>query len=219
MTEPFDGEAIARADKAFLDSLSDHPLTRRPLYGAPCPPQPDFGPFDPTDKSQDGGAASVLRQHRRLDAGELRLSRGRLHEQGRRHLARRRRNHLPSRTCAGAWRHGRCSISARAAAIKTRSPVEDWMIARSPPLDSPRGDASRPAAADLHRKRLRHLQPLPAAGASGGQAATSSRSRPSSPGSCPMTTERAWLWHWLAHKARRPWIPMVAVIMVAEEFG
>ena len=27
------------------------------------------------------------------------------------------------------------------------------------------------------------------------------------------------MWHWLAHKARRPWIPMVAVIMVAEEFG
>ena len=27
------------------------------------------------------------------------------------------------------------------------------------------------------------------------------------------------MWHWLAHKARRPWMPMVAVIMVAEEFG
>ena len=27
------------------------------------------------------------------------------------------------------------------------------------------------------------------------------------------------MWHWLAHKARRPWVPMVAVIMVAEEFG
>jgi hypothetical protein len=52
MTEPFDGDAIARADREFLDSLSDHPLTRRPRYGAPCPPQPDFGPFDPTDKNQ-----------------------------------------------------------------------------------------------------------------------------------------------------------------------
>ena len=31
--------------------------------------------------------------------------------------------------------------------------------------------------------------------------------------------EREWFWHWLAHKARRPWVPMVAIIMVAEEFG
>ena len=31
----------------------------------------------------------------------------------------------------------------------------------------------------------------------------------------PDETERTWMWHWLAHKARRPWIPMVAVIMVA----
>ena len=35
----------------------------------------------------------------------------------------------------------------------------------------------------------------------------------------PDEAERTWLWHWLAHKARRPWMPMVAVIMVAEEFG
>ena len=35
----------------------------------------------------------------------------------------------------------------------------------------------------------------------------------------PDEAERTWMWHWLAHKARRPWIPMVAVIMVAEEFG
>jgi hypothetical protein len=35
----------------------------------------------------------------------------------------------------------------------------------------------------------------------------------------PDATERTWMWHWLAHKARRPWVPMVAVIMVAEAFG
>ena len=28
MTKPFDGEAIARADREFLDSLGDHPLVR-----------------------------------------------------------------------------------------------------------------------------------------------------------------------------------------------
>ena len=45
------------------------------------------------------------------------------------------------------------------------------------------------------------------------------RSKPSSRGSFPDDVERDWFWHWLAHKARRPWVPMVAVIMVAEEFG
>jgi hypothetical protein len=35
----------------------------------------------------------------------------------------------------------------------------------------------------------------------------------------PNDTEREWMWNYLAHKARRPWVPMIAVIMVAEEFG
>ena len=52
MDEGFDGEAISRADREFLASLDEHPLRRNPLYGTPCPPQPDFGPFDPKDKDQ-----------------------------------------------------------------------------------------------------------------------------------------------------------------------
>jgi hypothetical protein len=35
----------------------------------------------------------------------------------------------------------------------------------------------------------------------------------------PDDVERDWLWHWLAHKARKPWVPMVGVIMVAPKFG
>jgi hypothetical protein len=35
----------------------------------------------------------------------------------------------------------------------------------------------------------------------------------------PDDTERVWFWNYLAHKSRRPWVPMVGVIMVAEEFG
>jgi hypothetical protein len=35
----------------------------------------------------------------------------------------------------------------------------------------------------------------------------------------PDDAERTWCWNYLAHKARRPWVPMVGVIMVAEEFG
>ena len=57
----------------------------------------------------------------------------------------------------------------------------------------------------------------PAHPTSGGEIATVRR--PSSRGLFPDAAEREWFWHWLAHKARRPWVPMVAVIMVAEEFG
>jgi Family of unknown function (DUF5906) len=35
----------------------------------------------------------------------------------------------------------------------------------------------------------------------------------------PDAAEREWVWNYFAHKARRPWVPMVAVIMVAEKFG
>jgi hypothetical protein len=35
----------------------------------------------------------------------------------------------------------------------------------------------------------------------------------------PDAVERAWFWQWLAHKVREPWVPMVAIIMVAREYG
>src|SRR5262249_22250025 len=35
----------------------------------------------------------------------------------------------------------------------------------------------------------------------------------------PDNAEREWMWNYLAYKARKPWVPMIAVIMVAEEFG
>src|SRR5262249_7952193 len=38
----FDGDAISRADREFLASLSDHPLARHPLYSVPPPPRPNY---------------------------------------------------------------------------------------------------------------------------------------------------------------------------------
>jgi hypothetical protein len=35
----------------------------------------------------------------------------------------------------------------------------------------------------------------------------------------PDVVERAWFLQWLAHKVRAPWVPMVAIIMVAREYG
>ena len=40
--DTFDGDAISRADREFLASLSDHPLVRHPLYSVPPPPRPDY---------------------------------------------------------------------------------------------------------------------------------------------------------------------------------
>ena len=40
--DTFDGDAIGRADREFLASLSDHPLMRNPLYSVPPPPRPDY---------------------------------------------------------------------------------------------------------------------------------------------------------------------------------
>ena len=48
----FDGEAISRADREFLASLSDHPLARNPLYGVPCPPLPDFNNLRPEESEE-----------------------------------------------------------------------------------------------------------------------------------------------------------------------
>src|SRR4029077_4230534 len=35
----------------------------------------------------------------------------------------------------------------------------------------------------------------------------------------PDEVERTWCWNYFPHKTRKPWVPMVAIIMVAEEFG
>src|SRR6516162_1032274 len=40
--DTFDGDAISRADREFLASLSDHPLAQHPLYSVPPPPRPDY---------------------------------------------------------------------------------------------------------------------------------------------------------------------------------
>ena len=39
---PFDGDAISRADREFLASLGDHLLARHPLYSVPPPPRPNY---------------------------------------------------------------------------------------------------------------------------------------------------------------------------------
>src|SRR6478672_6638244 len=40
--DALDGDAISRADREFLASLSNHPLVRHPLYSVPPPPRPNY---------------------------------------------------------------------------------------------------------------------------------------------------------------------------------
>ena len=168
MTEPFDGDAISRADREFLDSLGDHPLARHPLYGVPCPPQPDFGPFDPKDTAQmaarmtfygdvvvpwllvnwayrEGAFFGKTPSAISLVDGEivsLAELRGRMDPWALRQHRSARRDQI--------------ALAGRGLAAR-----------EGPALDPPRGDAPRQAAADLRGGRLCGLQPLPAAGASG----------------------------------------------------
>ena len=213
----FNGAAISRADRAFLASLDDHPLRRNPLYGTPCPPQPDFGPFDSTDKDQTAARLAFFAQvvtwmlanyAYREGAfigrgGVISLVDGEVITL----------MDLRGRMAPWALIH----IGPRGG-LKMRSPVEDWMVAKariSIRREEMRSDQPRPTFEEDGYAIFNRYRP-PAHPAAGGDLAVFDAYFARL---VPDDEERAWMWHWLAHKARRPWIPMVAVIMVAEEFG
>ena len=213
----FDGDAISRADREFLASLDEHPLRQNPLYGTPCPPQPDFGPFDPKDTAQTAARLAFF-----ADVVTWMLANYAYREGA-----------FMSKEAPSRWSTARSSrfadLRGRMApwallhsgprgALKVRSPVEDWMLAkarRSIRREEMRPDQPRPTFEEDGYAIFNRYRP-PAHPATGGDLAAfeSYFAR-----LIPDEAERTWMWHWLAHKARRPWIPMVAVIMVAEEFG
>jgi hypothetical protein len=109
------------------------------------------------------------------------------------------------------------SVSDRGA-IKTRSPVEAWRISMariSIRREEMRSDRPRPTFTEDGYHIFNRYRP-PVHPKTGGDTAAF---RAFFAHLLPDERERTWFWHWLAHKARRPWIPMIAVIMVAEEFG
>jgi hypothetical protein len=102
--------------------------------------------------------------------------------------------------------------------IKIRSVVDDWM---KHPLRAhidkiqTRPDRPRPTFVEDGLTIFNRYWP-PAHPTSGGEIETF---KTFFAHLVPDEKERTWFWNYLAHKARRPWVPMVAVIMVAEEFG
>jgi hypothetical protein len=214
----FDGDAISRADREFLTSLGDHPLVCNPFYGEPCPPQPDFGAFSPEEDNvrqakrktffavvidwmmvnyayregafvSKGGAISLV------DGEIISLT------------------DLRSRMAPWAL----LAVGPRGG-IKMHSPVDDWLRATarlSVRREEMRPDRPRPTFAEDGYTIFNRYRP-PAHPAEGGDVAAF---KDFLARLIPDDAERKWFCHWLAHKARRPWVPSIAIIMVAEEFG
>jgi len=207
MTDAFDGEAIKRADREFLASLSNHPLAQHPLYSTPCPP--------PNLNNPDAAFQAAL-DWMLVNYGFF----------------------------AGAYLGRGDIISLVDGKITTVNCMRDFMklhAIEGPP--GPRG--GKPKKVHVVDKMLEHplrvqidgiqcrcdkLRPTfeedgvtiynrywpPAHPKSGGEIDTFETFFARL---FPDKAEREWLWNYFAHKTRKPWVPMVAVIMVAEEFG
>jgi hypothetical protein len=214
--DTFDGDAISRADREFLESLADHPLSRHPLYGAPCPPMPDFTQLRPEENKeaiQEAVFAKVVdwmlvnyayREGAFMGKGGIiSLVDGEVFS-----FADLRGRMAPWELMEVGPRGG----------IKMRSPASDWRSAAarlSIRRETTRPDRPRPTFEEEGHTIFNRYQP-PAHPTKGGDIVSFEIFFENL---VPDAKEREWLWHWLAQKARRPWLPMIAVIMVAEKFG
>jgi hypothetical protein len=215
-SDTFDGEAISRTDREFLASLSDHPLMRDPRYSAPPSPRPNY---DACATLDDRTAAQEACFPAALDwmlvnyayytdafmgkGGIISLVDGKIGT-----IASLRGLMQPHTIVEEGPRGG----------LKKTSVVDAWMThPQRAQIDKiqTRSDRPRPTFEEDGITIYNRYWP-PAHPKSGGEIETF---KTFFARLVPNDAERAWLWNWLAHKARRPWVPMVAVIMVAEEFG
>src|SRR4051812_22754387 len=199
MDDIFDGDAISRADREFLASLDAHPLRENPLYGTPCPPPPDFGPFDPNDAAQTAARLAFFADIVTWMLANYAYREGAFVSKGGAiSLVDGEIISLPDlrgRMAPWALLH-----SGPRGALKVRSPVEDWMLAK--------------ARRSIRREEMRPDQPRPTFTEDGYAIFTRSRP-PAHPATganlgvfessfarlIPDEAERTWMWHWLAHKA------------------
>src|SRR5262249_14406974 len=214
--DTFDGEAISRADREFLTRLGDHPLLPNPLYSAPPPPLPNYAALasaaavEVAQKECFAAALDWLLVNYAFcksafmgKGGIISLVDGEMGS-----LASLRGFMQPYALACEGPRGG----------TKIVSVVDDWI--RHPlrvHIDKiqTRFDRPRPTFNEDGVNIYNRYWP-PAHPASGGEIKTFEAFFTRL---IPNDTEREWMWNYLAHKARRPWVPMIAVIMVAEEFG
>ena len=212
----FDGDAISRADREFLASLGDHLLMRHPLYSVPPPPRPNYnGCISVADRqaAQEAcfpAALDWLLVNYAYYTGAF-IGKGGIISL------------VDGEICTIGSLRGFMQLYAIVeegprGGIKIRSVVDDWM---KHPLRAHidkiqmRPDRPRPTFVEDGLTVYNRYWP-PAHPTSGGEIETF---KTFFARLVPTGVERTWFWHYLAHKVRRPWVPMVAVIMVAEEFG
>jgi hypothetical protein len=214
-TDRFDGEAVSRADREFLARLGDHALLRNPLYGAPPPALPDYAALAGAamEAAQTACFAAALdwllvnyafcKSAFMGKGGVISLVDGEMGS-----LASLRGFMQPYALVSEGPRGG----------IKMVSAIDEWMRhPQRPHIDKiqTRSDRPRPTFEEDGLTVFNRYRP-PVHPPAGGTIAAFEIFFENL---VPDPTEREWLWHWLAHKARRPWLPMIAVIMVAEKFG
>jgi hypothetical protein len=211
----FDGAAVSRADREFLASLGDHPLVRNPLYSVPPPPVPDCAGLAPAaaEAAQKVCFAAALDW---LLVNYAYCKSAFIGKGGTLSLVDGEMGSIASlrgfmRPYAREWEGPR-------GGIHVDSVVDAWM---KHPLRThidkieTRSDRSRPTFEEDGLHVYNRYWP-PAHLTSGGEIETFETFFARL---VPDETEREWFWNYFAHKARKPWVPMVAVIMVAEEFG
>ena len=216
----FEGDAISRADREFLASLSDHPLARHPLYGVPCPPcpaQPSIG-----DLKAESDAQRAARAEAFATAVDWMLVNYAYYKSafvGRGGVISLVDGEIISVAGLRGFMEPFAILSiGPKGGIKTTSLVSVWMMQMQRlQIDAiqMRPDRPRPTFMEEGRHIFNRYRP-PAHPTEGGDIAVfeSFFAR-----LIPDEVERTWMWNWLSHKARRPWVPMVAVIALAEQFG
>ena len=212
----FDGDAISRADREFLASLSDHPLARHPLYSVPPPPRPNY---EGCTTIADRQAAQEACFPAALDwmlvnyayyadafmgkGGIISLVDGKIGTIG---------------SLKGFMQLYTIAAEGPRGGLKKTSVVEAWIGHPSRAhiaAVQTRPDKPRPTFEEDGLTVYNRYWP-PAHPTSGGEIGTFNTFFARL---FPDKAEREWLWNYFAHKVRKPWVPMVAVIMVAEKFG
>jgi hypothetical protein len=212
----FDGDAIGRADREFLASLGNNPLVRHPLYSVPPPPRSDY---DGCTTIAERQTAQEMCFPAALDWMLVNYA-----------------------YYTGAFMGKGGIISLVDGEIYTIASLRSLMQPYTILEEGPRGGPKKTPVVDVwmmhpQRAQVDKIQtcsdrPRPTF-VEDGLNVYNRYWPPAHPAECgdiapfetffarlvPDDAERTWFWNYLVHKARRPWVPMVAVIMVAEEFG
>jgi len=199
--DDFDGEAISRADREFLAKLGDHPLMRNPLYSVPPPPLPNYAALTSAAAVEAAQKACFAAALDWMLVNYAFCKSAFMGKGGVISLVDGEMGSLAS--LRGFMQPYALANEGPSGRIKLASVVDDWM--RHPlrvHIDKiqTRPDRLRPTFEEEGLHIYNRYWP-PVHLASGDD------------------TEREWMWNYFAHKARKPWVPMIAVIMVAEEFG